>query len=1076
MKFFAKISPSACLFLVGMLITSMSAHAQSVASLTAVITDSSKAVVAAAHLQLLNEETGHGYSATTNRGGLASFPALLPGEYRLTVMMASFADSATNITLVTGDVKEIQIVLAPAGSKTEIIVNANGSGVETTEASVQTVISSKQVENLPLNGRTFQNLVAITPGVSRSSGAGLFSFNGQRDNTNYFTVDGVAANTGITQQSGAALGQYGAGQAPSLSAATTTSSLLSIDALQEIKIQSSTYSAEYGRSSGGQIQLTSKGGSNNFHGSVFDYLRNDFLDAWNPYTKFNNAIRNAGLTKPHLRLNDFGGTFGGPIRIPGLYNGRDRSFFFVSYEGLRQKAPASGIFETTSQADRTSPTVNPVIQTYLALSPPQGPNGLVDQYGVPAYAVSYSNPRSTDATSLRFDQIVSSKVSLFGRVAYAPSAAATRDSTFIGELDTVHQYNYTYTLGSTQTLTNNLVNEVHANYTRSGGSNASTLDSSDGSTAPTAAMYAQMFPSQYGASPKNSLFSFGDYAVDSFGFEVGTAQENVLRQINVIDAVTYLKGHHVFKAGVDWRLLFPTAGPTQYSQTVAYYSPADLTTGLATIDIAQSEDQITVHQQDIAFYLEDSWHATPRLTVDAGLRLDIDPAPYGVDGQSLFVVQNPNALATATLAPAGTSLYATRYNQFQPRLGVAYVASNVPGKETLIRAGFGTFYTPASDTGLQATNFFPHNRAVVNYSQLWYSNPAAPVSPTAGPPYTNQNVLAYDPGFVTPRTFQWNVSVQQNLGARRTFTLGYVASAGRNLSRLISYAGSSYGGRFLNLTKYFPIDTSDYESLQASYVQQLTRGLQILSNYTWGKSLDTNSGDTTIANDPTYISLAGERGPSTFDQRNTANIALDWNLPKLHQGGRIAEGLLNGWAADAIFEAHSGNPLTVTFTKPTLPQGSSVLRPDLVPGQPLYISSPTTFGGRKLNPAAFSFAYALIPNGTRLQGDEGRGQFTDRGFDELDFTVRREFRIGDRVALQYRCEVYNLPNQTSYAPFPTALASVSTSLNTATNTYKFTNTSTFGAPAGTYSSTTQSGGFFGVGGPRSLQMALRVSF
>jgi hypothetical protein len=1071
MKFLAKISAAAWLLLACVLSIHTPGLAQSVASLTAVVTDSSKAVVPAAKLQLIAEETRRTYNAVSNSSGLASFPALLPGPYQLSVKMAGFANSVTNVTLVTGDVKEIQVVLATGGGKTDIVVNANESGVETTDASVQTVISSKQIENLPLNGRTFQNLIALTPGVSRSSGAGLFSFNGQRDNTNYFTVDGVAANTGVSQSQGAALGQYGAGQAPSLSAASTTSSLLSMDAMQEIKIQSSTYSAEYGRSSGGQIQLTSRSGNNLYHGSVFDYIRNDFVDAWNAYTKFYNSYYHAGLKKPPLRLNDFGGTFGGPIRIPGLYNGKDRSFFFVSYEGLRQKNPASGIFETTTQAHRTSSAVNPVIQGYLALSPPQGPNGLVDQYGVPAYALSYSNPRNTNSTSVRFDHTLNSKVSLFARVAYSPSFAATRSSTFIGELDTTRQYNYTFTAGSSQAFTSHLVNEVHANYTRTGGSNVSTLDAAYGATAPTAAMYAQMFPAQYGAGTTNSLFVFGDYALDTFAFQVGTPQENVGRQINVIDDVTYLKGHHIFKAGVDWRQLFPTAGPSQYSQTVAYYSPGDLQTGLATIDIAQSQDQVTVHQQDVAFFLEDSWHATPRLTVNAGLRWDVDPAPYGVDGQSLYVVQNTTNLSTATLAPAGTALYATRYNQFQPRLGVAYVASTAPGMETLLRAGFGTFYSPASDTGLQATNFFPHSRAVVNSSQLWYSNPAAPIAATSGPPYPQQNILAYDPGFVTPRTFEWNVSLQQNLGARRTFTLGYVGAAGRNLSRLASYAGSSYGSRFLNLTKYFPVDTSDYESLQASYVQQLNYGLQLLANYTWGKSLDTNSGDTLLTNDPNYISLAGERGPSSFDQRNSANIALDWSLPKLHRGDRLARSILNGWATDAIFQAHSGNPLTVTFTKATLPQGSAVLRPDIVQGQPLYIASASSFGGKKLNAAAFSPTYATIAGNTQLQGNESRGQFTNRGFDELDFTIRREFRIGDRVTLQYRCEVYNLPNQTLYAPPPTTLGTIASNM-------KFTPTAAFGIPTGTYNNTSLAGGnsLFAVGGPRSIQMALHVAF
>jgi hypothetical protein len=584
-------------------------------------------------------------------------------------------------------------------------------------------------------------------------------------------------------------------------------------------------------------------------------------------------------------------------------------------------------------------------------------------------------------------------------------------------------------------------------------------------------MYSQMFPSQYGSSPLNSLFVFGEYAVDSFAFQVGTAQENTLRQVNLIDSVTWLKGHHSFKAGVDWRMLFPTAAPTQYSQTVAYYVPPALSTGIATINIASSQDQVTVHQQDVAFYLQDSWHVTPNLTIDAGLRWDLDPAPYGVDGQSLYVVGNLTSLATATLSPAGTSLYPTRYNQFQPRLGVAYVANRTPRKETLIRAGFGTFYVPADDTAMQATNFYPHERAAVNSNSLWYTTPAAPVTVTGQPPYTNQNILAYDSNFVTPRTFEWNLSVQQNLGERQTFTLGYVASAGRNLTRLSSYSGSSYSSRFLNLEEFFAADTSDYESLQASYVQQMKFGLALLANYTWGKSLDTQSNDTVSTTLLSYIPLAGERGPSSFDQRNSANIALDWNLPRLKKGESVLRAMVNGWGVDSIFQAHSGNPLTPTFTRIVLPEGATTLRPDLTPGVPVYLYNPKYFGGRIFNSAAFNVNF--LSNSSRLQGNEARGQFTDRGFDELDFTIRRDFRLTSRASLQYRCEVYNLPNQISYAAPSMTLGTYNVG-----SSIPFNVSPSFGGVTNTYNNTATSGAgqLFGVGGPRTLQMALHIAF
>ena len=459
------------------------------------------------------------------------------------------------------------------------------------------------------------------------------------------------------------------------------------------------------------------------------------------------------------------------------------------------------------------------------------------------------------------------------------------------------------------------------------------------------------------------------------------------------------------------------------------------------------------------------------LTLNAGLRWDLDPAPYGVNGKPLYTVNAATAAnpSNITLNPAGSALYPTKYNQLQPRIGLAYVANHKTGMETLVKAGFGSFYVPASGTAMTDSNFWPYNRATVNFGQLWYSNPASPstIDPTA--PYSEQNLLAYSPSFLTPRTYEWNLSVQQNLGTHKTFTLAYVGSHGSKLTRMATTSGSEYGYAFGTLAEYFPVDSSDYNALQASYVQQMWAGLSLLANYTWSHSLDTASSDSVASDVFQTPNVQGERGPSDFDERNAANIALDWVAPKL-SGNFVKRALLNGWAASSIFQVHSGNPITVTFVDYLTSGATVTLRPNITTGVPTYLYGSQYFGGRILNSKAFNTSF--LSSGAVAEGNEPRGYLTDRGFDELDFSIRRDFKLPGHANLQYRCEVYNLANQTSYAPPYSLLGTYSSSTSTF-NTYSF-----FGGVTNTYNNTATSGTnpTAAVGGPRSLEMALRLSF
>jgi hypothetical protein len=1054
------------------------------ASISGRVTDPSGAVVVGAEIQLQSADRGTAETTATNENGIYVFPFVRPGLYNITVRKSGFRQiDYVGLTANTQDHIEQNFNLTLGAASESMTVTAEANRIETSGAAA-TSVDQIMVDSMPLNGRTFQSLIGITPGATRTGGAGLFSFNGQRDNSNYFTIDGVSANVGVNQVQGAALGQAGAGQAPTLSAINTTSSMLPLDALQEIKIQTSSYAAEFGRSAGGQIAITTRGGSNEYHGSLYDNLRNDAFDAWNPYLKWLNVQPGSVFEpKPELRLNLFGGTLGGPLDIPGLYNGKDKTFFFVSYEGLRMRQPTGGYTDVPPDSVRQGTTASglpifPGLLAYLTLTPtPNGTDPI--SYG-PAFFASYSNPSSTNATSVRIDEKIGDKITLFGRVGYSPSHENTRSIYSINEVDTIDKTNKNVTLGAAVVLTPHLIDEIHANWTKSGGDGFSTLDNFDGSTVPTQSMYNAMFPTQYGASTKNSLFVFeasAPYGTNGgywgTGWQVGHVVANTQRQINLIDDINWLQGKHSFKFGVDWRYLFPIAAPQVYSPSIAYYDDADLSSGLATVGSVESNDVVVVHQHDTALFAQDTWHITPQLTLDYGIRWDYDPAPYAVDGQSLYVVSNPLDPTSATLSPAGTPMYPAKKNQFVPRIGGAYEWSTKPGWEGLLRGGFGIFYVSSADTALQATNYYPHARYAALYGTNWMTNPLPPAPAVTGqPPYTDQNVLGYYPGFTTPRTYEWNFAIQQALGSAQNLTVGYVGSAGRELTRMSQFAGSSYDNQFLYLTLYGSQDTSDYNALQVSFIRRVRKGLMVLANYTWAKSFDTASDDTAISPAPSEVNVAHERGLSSFDVRNALNISFDYDIPTVSTSNKFTRAVLGGWSLGGIFMAHSGNPLTVTFDQLLANGSTTAYRPDIT-GQPVWTKSPSEFGRRVLNPAAFDYTFAIDGSG-RAQGDEPRGYFSSPGLSEFEFSVKRQIKITEHVGLNYSAEFFNLFNHVNYAPPNTQWGQVYT--DPITNNLAFSQNTNFGLIQSTLGDTTAGGGMFGVGGARSIQMALRLQF
>jgi hypothetical protein len=369
--------------LLGFCLVSSALFAQSTnATISGGVADSSGNLILGADVVVANDSTGVVYSSKTNSAGMYLVPVLPPGHYHVQVSKPGFKTIIkADVVLNVQSAVSLNFTLPVGATSESVTVNAGTRALNTTDATVSTVVDQKFVENIPLNGRSFQDLISLTPGVVTASPQntlqsvgtdGDFAVNGQRTQSNYYTVDGVSVNISSGNGGGVASAATG-GTIGGATALGTTQTIVPVDALQEFRVQSSTYSAEYGRSPGGQFSLVTRSGTNIFHGSIYDYIRNNFFDAndW-----FNDYY---GKPEPALRQNDFGGTLGGPIRLPGLYSGRDRSFFFAAYEGLRLAQPTAATIQyvpDTYMRQQAVAAMQPILDAFPL------PNGV--DYGTPS--------------------------------------------------------------------------------------------------------------------------------------------------------------------------------------------------------------------------------------------------------------------------------------------------------------------------------------------------------------------------------------------------------------------------------------------------------------------------------------------------------------------------------------------------------------------------------------------------------------------------------------------------------------------------------------------------------------------
>ena len=1027
------------------------ANAQSTnATISGVVLDPSGKVIIDADIEILNEATGVHYASRTNGTGIYSVAILPPGQYTVQVSKIGFK------TLIKPDiVLNVQSALAlnftlPLGAASEsVTVVAGASSINTTDASVSTVIDRQFVENMPLNGRSLQSLISLAPGVvqtpipygSSSGNSGEFSMNGQRTEGNYYTVDGVSANVGTGSN-----GSYTAGAAgllPAQTALGTTQSMASVDALQEFRINTSTYSAEYGRTPGGQISLETRSGTDMLHGSLFNYFRNDALDANNWF----NDHTTPTTAKTAERQNDFGGTLGGPLYIPRLYDGRKRTFFFYSYEGLRLSLPTPA---TTSEVpdsalrQSTASGLQPVINAF----PISNGAEVSGAPGLAYFTAAYSVPSGLNTSSIRFDHTFDNRTHVFGRYSDSSSSSDSRSADDLAQVIPQSFVTRSVTSGLTRTFSPQLVNDLRFNYTWYSLKERDTIDSFGGAKASTQSTFLPGAPedSQFAGF----LFFGSDPGIDLVAQEIGQTQTNI------IDTQQFSLGRHSLKIGVDYRRSELMEKFNRLSAALLYFEEQGLQSNSADFAVASTSGAVPDEPifTNFSAFVQDDWKLNQRSTLSLGLRWDVNPPPVNGNGRIPPVLDQITNIATAQLAPEGTPEWSTYYAGFAPRLGIASQLNARDGRETVLRVGVGQFF----DTGntLGAIGFTQLGFASTEY----YSGLSFPLAPavyqlpgaSTEAPF-NQTAVGYSSNLKLPYTIQWNLSLEQALGTARSFTLGYVASAGRRLIEGTYQNPASINPAFSLGNGLYVIQNgswSNYNSLQAQFQQRVIHGLQVLVSMTWSHSIDNLS-----SNFISYQPLL--KGDSDFDIRRNFQTAVTYNLPS-RAAGRVARAITEGWSTDLRAFARSAAPVDVYGSAYVASNGTQqYARPNVVTGEPFYVygSRDEIPGGRKINFNAFQ-------NVTGVTGDAPRNFLRGFGANEIDFAIRRQFDPSDRVTIQFRAEAFNVLNRPDFGAIYNTLNFGESLFGQAYNTLNI--------------GLKNQNALYEQGGPRSLQLALNVLF
>jgi Carboxypeptidase regulatory-like domain len=991
----------------------LSADAQSFrGAIRGVVTDKSGAVVVGATVEARNPANGYSRDTVTAGDGGFVLPELPAGEYEVLVKAGGFkTEKATGVVEVGKDTT-LNFTLSIGAQEGTVNVTATVPLVETSQDVLGGVVEERLVSQLPLNGRDFGKLVALVPGVivegsgvaGTEKGFGQFNVNGNRDRSNNYTLDGTDNNDPWFNNS--ALNQVGITGAPA--------SLLPIDAIQEFNLQSQ-FSAEYGRNSGGVVNIITKSGTNQFHGSAFGYFRNSFFDARNYFDPVG--------TPQTLFINDqFGGSFGGPIV-------HDKTFFFAAYEGQRERNGSSFIATVPTQSDinaaRAAALVsNPAIQTapldaILSYFP-------VNNGASESIPVTVNDKNNLDNFILKLDEHFNSVHSLAVRYAFGQS-----DQTFpLGSLGGFGSGSRLAPFAQTsptrvQVVSASLLssfsashlNELRFGYTR----------------------FRNSFTSLDALNPKPIGLDFGtgqsglpeidfNSVIENLGATVfSIPRARVSQNYQILDNFTWIHGTHIFKFGGETRRAWVSAFNDNFERGLLSFSPAntDPTESLTVIDAltqfylgngftqaSTGNTQRTTYTNGLAFFAEDSWRVRPNLTINYGLRWEYF-GPISEKNDLLSNFPGPFS-ATQQLVMVGQGGLSGAYNRdldnFGPRIGVAWS----PFQNTVVRAGYGIYYDYipqdllianfTNTAGIATNPIGPLPVLGLNYNQTnWNGSTAGPVF---GPSIPGPNSIFVTPrNLETPYVGEWNLNIQQQIAKGAAIEVGYVGSKGTRLTRLYDANQDRINTNFLQVATFATISDSTYNALQVQARFNNWHRFSGFSGYVFSKSLDGASdgidfNGSTAAFPQNSDNLKAEKGPSTFDARHRWTTALNYSVPAWHA---LPPKLGEGWGWNTIVTVMSGQPIGIITSNGGI---NFHQRPDLVPGvDPILHGSPA-FG--YINPLAFA-----QPTGNF--GDLGRDAIYGPGFWNIDFSVTKNTNLTERLTLQLRAEFFNVFNHPQFA-------------------------------------------------------------
>ena len=1041
------------------------------------ITDAHGLHVAGAKVVARNLGTSESREVTSDSEGEYRFLELPAGEYEISAVAPGLEEARLGHVRVDVGVETIaNLALGKVKAVTQTVeVLATVPLVEAANTTLSQVVDRQLVQELPLNGRDFGKLVALTPGVTvegsgvagTEKGFGQFNINGNRDRSNNYTLDGTDNNDPWFNNS--ALNQVGITGAPA--------TLLPLDAIQEFNLESQ-FGAEYGRNSGSIVNILTRSGSNVFHGSLYEYNRNSAFDARNYFNTKVNPATGGPNPQSHFNNNNFGGSLGGPIL-------KDRTFFFLAYEGQRERVGSDFALQVPTQQEvalaeqeaaantaiipnGVNPALVKILNAYMPTSPTNSlPVSVSDKNDNDNFIVK-ADHRFNEVHSIAVRYAFGNDDQVFPLGSLGGSGSGSRLQPFAQVSPTRVQV---VSASLLSVLSPSLLNEVRFGYSRF----RNHFDSADGNIN-TQSQFGIDFGTGRTGLPEIDFSGLIDnLGATSFGIPRGRLSQTY----QILDDITWTRGRHAWKFGGEYR------------RAAVDFSNDNFTRGNFAFDdilapgvLGGSSDPIvnvlinyflgnesgfaltgstarSLATNGFSFFAQDDIRLSSKLTVNAGLRWEYF-GPVSEANNLLSNLLSPTGLLQMVETPGLPRAYNRDLNNFGPRLGFAW--SVLP--KTVIRSAYGIYYDYipmhlmqanfTNSAGISANPVGPQAVVPLNYNQEAYngSTPGPVFTPVMGPPST-PSIFVTDHNLETPYVQSWNLNIQREITSTIAFEAGYVGSKGTKLVRLYNLNQNGINPNYSAIDVLSTGTSSTYHAGQFTLKLQNWHRFSGFSTYTWSKSLDGASDGINydfafVALPQDSTNLKAEKGPSSFDTRNRWTTAMNYQAPTFHL---IGERFGSGWQLNSIITVQSGRPIDIVSGSTSFGGNQ---RPDVVPGQPFVLPNWNPSTGY-LNAAAFA-----TPAGDF--GNLGRDRIYGYGFWNVDFSISKNMKLWENVLLQFRAELFNIVNHPNFA-LPS----------------NFISTGAGSPPVGTGAITqtpdvAQGNPGLGGGGPRVVQFGLRLQF